>query len=390
MRVDVAVRERNHTGPVVARAVHRHAFDLGEALDRGRRERLLVLGDPLRADALEVGDGRRESDRSFHIRGAGLELVRNLVVGRMIVPHAGDHLAAAVVGRHGVEQLRLRHQRPRAHGPEHLVPREGVEVAIERLQVDLQVRRRLRPVDDDHRAHRMRQPGELRGGIHGAERVRDVRERHDLGSPLERAPVVGEVDAPVPGDLHHPQRRALLLTQHLPRHEVRVVVHGRHHHAVAGAHVGAAVGAGHEVDRLRGAAREHHALRRPGVDESRQPGARRLVRFRGANREVVGPAMHVGVGGPVVLGDGVEHGLRLLGRRRVVEIDERVTVLPLRQQREIGPEAGGVEHHPSRSRTSRSSRSRIAGCRMRSRISAPNPYVRMPRAASGDNPRLRR
>src|SRR5213082_2536238 len=98
--------------------------------------------------------------------------------------------------------------------------------------------------------------------------------------------------------------------------------------------------------------------------------------------------MHIGVGGPVVLRDGVEHDLRLLGRRRVVEIDEAAPVLPLREQWEIDPEAGGVEHHPSRSRTSRSSRSRIAGSRMRSRISAPKPYVRMPRAASVDSPRL--
>src|SRR5881398_4272381 len=87
VRVDVAVRERDAAGAVVPRAVYGHALDLREALDRGRRERLLMLGDPIRADALEVGDRRRQSDRSFHVRRAGFELVGNLVVSRMIVPH---------------------------------------------------------------------------------------------------------------------------------------------------------------------------------------------------------------------------------------------------------------------------------------------------------------
>src|SRR5207245_10816198 len=101
--------------------------------------------------------------------------------------------------------------------------------------------------------------------------------------------------------------------------------------------------------------------------------ARRLVCLGGAEGAVVGAAMDVGVRRAVVLGDGVDARLWLLGRRGVVEIHERMTVLPLAQQREIGAQAGGVEHHASRSRTSRSSRSRTAGRRMRSRISAPNP-----------------
>src|SRR2546426_10722394 len=101
--------------------------------------------------------------------------------------------------------------------------------------------------------------------------------------------------------------------------------------------------------------------------------------------------MPVRFGGSVILDNGVEHRLRLLGRGGVVEIDQGVSVLPLGEQREVGAEAGAVEHQapPSRSRTRRRSRSRTSGCRIRSRNPAPTPYVRMLRAASGASPRLR-
>src|SRR5260370_41799325 len=97
--------------------------------------------------------------------------------------------------------------------------------------------------------------------------------------------------------------------------------------------------------------------------------------------------MHVRVGDSVVVDNGVEHRLRLLCRRGVVEIDQRMTVLLLREQREVGAEAGYVEHQPRRARTRRASRSRTAGCCRRARISAADPYVRMRRAAYGGSPR---
>src|SRR5205807_8995856 len=59
-----------------------------ELVDRRGRERLLVFGDPLAADPLEVADRGGESDRAFDVRRPRFELVRDLVVGGMIVPHA--------------------------------------------------------------------------------------------------------------------------------------------------------------------------------------------------------------------------------------------------------------------------------------------------------------
>ena len=349
--MDVPVGERHDARPVVARAVHGDAVDLRQLVDRHLGERLLVLGDPLQADGLEVVDRGGEPHGALHVRRPRLELVRDLVVGRMVVPYARDHLTAAVVGRHRLEQGWLRDQRAGAHGGEHLVTRERVEVAVEQLHVDVEVRRGLRAVHHDGGAHGVRQPGELRRRVHGAERVRDEGEGHDLGAPLQGPAEIRQIDPPVVRELDHPQRGTLLLTQDLPRHEVRVVVHRRHHHGVARAHVGAAVGARDQVQGLGRAAREYDALGRPGVHEPRDLRTRGLVGLRGADRETVRPPMHVGVGGAVVVGDGGEHRLGLLRRRCVVEVDEPVAVLLLLEQREVGADPGGVEHHAARRRS---------------------------------------
>jgi len=109
---------------------------------------------------------------------------------------------------------------------------ERVEIAIERLDVHLQVRRGLGAIHHHDRADGVGDLRELRGRIHRAERVGHVRKRDDLGGALERATEVGEIDASVLGDLDHPQRGALLLTQDLPRHEVRVMVHAGDHDRV--------------------------------------------------------------------------------------------------------------------------------------------------------------
>ena len=68
-----------------------------------------------------------------------------------------DHVAAALVGRHRLEQRGLAVEHADAGRAVHLVAGEGVEVAVERLHVDRQVRRRLRAVDQHRHAARVRQ-----------------------------------------------------------------------------------------------------------------------------------------------------------------------------------------------------------------------------------------
>ena len=62
------------------------------------------------------------------------------------------------------------------------------------------------------------------------------------------------------------------------------------------------------------------------MDEALHLLTRAFVRRGGALGEQVHPAVHVGVVVEVVAGDRVDHGARLLRRRGVVEIHERLAV----------------------------------------------------------------
>ena len=80
-------------------------------------------------------------------RRAGLELPRQLVVRRLLERHRQDHVAAALPRRHRFEQRLAAVQHADAGRAEHLVRREAVEIAIERLHVDDAVRHGLRAVE---------------------------------------------------------------------------------------------------------------------------------------------------------------------------------------------------------------------------------------------------
>ena len=103
---------------------------------------------------------------------------RSLYVG-LLEGDRADHVAAALVRRHRFEQLCLAVEHADAGGPEQLVPGEGVEIAVERLHVDLHVRHGLRAVHQ-HRNVPRGAPCSIISAhrIDRAERVRDVRERH--------------------------------------------------------------------------------------------------------------------------------------------------------------------------------------------------------------------
>ncbi len=111
-------------------------------------------------------------------------------------------------------------------------------------------------------------------------------------------------------------------------------------HLVARAQVGAPPRLRHEVDRLGGAAREDDLLVARGVDEARHLQACALEEFGGLFAQCVHAAVDVGVGLPVVVVHGAEHGLGLLRRRAVVEVDERARLLadPPLQNGKIAPD----------------------------------------------------
>ena len=83
------------------------------------------------------------------------------VVERPLERHRADHVAAALIRRHRVEQRRLPVEHADAGRPEDLVAGERVEVAVERLHVDRHVRDGLRAVDEHRNPAAVREPHDL-------------------------------------------------------------------------------------------------------------------------------------------------------------------------------------------------------------------------------------
>ena len=226
---------------------------------------------------------------------------------------------------------------------EHLVPGEHEEVGVERLHVGAHVRHRLRAVDEHQRAVAMGDGDHLARRRHRAERVRDLRQRDDARLRPEQLLVFVEHHVAAVVDRRDAQLRAGLEAELLPGHDIGVVLEPGDDDLVARLHIAPAPALRDEVDPLGRAAHEHDLFRRSGVEEAPHLVARRLVGVGRAGGQRMRAAVHVGVLVRVEGGEAVDHGLRLLRGRAVVEPDQPLAVHLLLQDREVVADRSGVE-----------------------------------------------
>jgi len=234
-------------------------------------------------------------------------------------------------------------QDAQAGGPVGLVRRPHVEVGVDVLEVHRQLRHRLRPVDERDRAGRVgaaHDVGDRRDRPHDVGDVRAGHELHAAGGQQRVEHVQVEHALVVQG--HVGQFGPGRLGEDLPRHDVAVVLQVGEDDEIPGSDVRATPGVRDEVDRLGGVLGEHRLL-----DSRTQPGRDRrasaLEGVRGLHRQRVHPAMHVGVVVGVMLGDRVDHRLRLLRRGPRVEVHELLAVHLALQQGELRLDCGRVE-----------------------------------------------
>jgi hypothetical protein len=167
-----------------------------------------------------------------------------------------------------------------------------------------------------------------------------VGERNELRARVEQLLVLVERELARVVDRHYAELRALLLAQHLPRHDVRVVLQVGEDDLVAGADERAPVTLHHEVDAVGHVRREDHLALLARVEEALHLPPRLLVGLGRLLRQVVDAAVDVRVLPGAVVHHPIDDGLRHLARGRVVEEDERLPVGPdVRQDREVRAEA---------------------------------------------------
>ena len=226
---------------------------------------------------------------------------------------------------------------------------ESVEVATEPGDVDLEVRGRLAAVDEDERARGLGETGHLGGGVDRAEGVGDVREGDELGARGQQALEGDKVDFAARRDGRHDDLGAGAFGDHLPRHDVRMMLEVREQDLVAGFQVRPAPAFGDEVDALGGAADEDAAAGVLQAEELRHGHAGGLIGGRGLLAQEVHAAVDVGVLLGVIASEGPDDRQRLLGSRRVVEVGQRTAAHRTSQDREVLAEGGDVErrHGPN-------------------------------------------
>ncbi len=215
------------------------------------------LFDAKRSDPV---DRCAQPDRLGDLRGPGFELPRQVGPGRLVGRDGPNHVTAADERRHPLEQLAaaVQHADPgRAVG---LVTRPGVEIRIDRAELDLHLRNRLRSVDEQYRTGRVRPTRDLRDPVDRSEHVRDVYDADQLGRSGQKLVERIEVELPV---LEYRNVRKLglaVLAEQLPGDDVRVVLHLGQHHEVAAIDVLASPRVGDQIDRGGGVRREDRLL----------------------------------------------------------------------------------------------------------------------------------
>ncbi len=141
----------------------------------------------------------------------------------------------------------------------------------------------------------------------------------------------------------HTQIGVLLPAQHLPGDDIAVMLQAGQDDLIARMDIGSAKGLGDEIDRLGRPAREDQLTQARNADELLHLDASFLVKLRGPFAERMNAAMHVGVIVFVIVPKRLDHRPRLLRRRGIVEIDERLAVHLLMQDRKIGADAFDIE-----------------------------------------------
>ena len=267
----------------------------------------------------------------------------------MIDPHFLDHLAPAPGRLETLERLAAGVEYADARRFEHLVPGEDVEVGSHRGQVQGQVRGALGAVQQDEGARFPPAPDDLGHGIDGAQHVRHVGEGHHA-SPRRQEPRESlHVEESLSDHRHRLQRCAAVAARHLPRDQVRVVLHLTHEDLVAWAER-PSHGLGDEVDGLRRPAGEDDLFPRGRPHEGAYRVSRPFVELGRFLAQGVDGPVDVPVASLVVARHSLDDLARLLARGRGVEVDERNAVDQPAQNGEIRAAAlaGGAHRATSR------------------------------------------
>ena len=139
------------------------------------------------------------------------------------------------------------------------------------------------------------------------------------------------------------QCRVFFFCQQLPRHDIGVMFQHRRDDFIALLDIGSAPRIGHKVDRFGCIACIDYFAVRFGVDELLDLFARAFVAFRRFFRQIVHAAMNIRIELAIIFVERVDHHFRFLRCGGAIEIDERLAVNELLQNRKVFTNGGDVQ-----------------------------------------------
>src|SRR6266446_6680425 len=106
-----------------------------------------MRSDVVHPEAVHILDGCAQADGTRHMGRASFKFIGQLVVDGLLEGYGTDHVAAALIRRHGVEQSGFAIQNADPSRTIDLVTGENVEVAIQDLDVHFEMRHGLGSID---------------------------------------------------------------------------------------------------------------------------------------------------------------------------------------------------------------------------------------------------
>ena len=163
-----------------------HTVDRAHPGHGAVHQRALMLHDGDTVMAVDPADRGAQPDGIGDGRRSGLEFVRHVGIGDMRLVDIGDHLAAAHIGGKTVQPVAAGIERADPGGAIELVAGKDEEVAAQRLDVDRQMHRRLRPVEQNGNVMGARDGADAGHVIHRAQHIGHVGDRNQPGARINQ------------------------------------------------------------------------------------------------------------------------------------------------------------------------------------------------------------
>ena len=220
------------------------------------------------------------------------------------------------------------------------------EIRIHCLHIHRHVRHALGTVHHSHSPDAVSFLHDLPHIVLEPQYIGDLRDRNDfctfsnrfLNILLRKIPIGFQIDVF--------ERCAFGMGYLLPWHEIAVMLGNRKNDLIPCLHIRKAIAVRHEVQCLCGIFSENDFFFVFRTDEFRHALPRRFINVRCLHGKRVGPPMRIRVASSVVAAHGLDHRLRLLRCRSIVQIDNGLAVHPLSQKREITQKILFICHFP--------------------------------------------